>query len=145
MSNESLELIEQQVTDFIRRIILTEKRHDNLDRSAYILLRQLSSYGPAGVKSLAADLHLDISTVSRQAAALVEKKYVEKVANPIDRRAYFYQITELGLNELEENKRRRYHRLAGILEEWTEDEKEKFGHLLQKYNQTVNQKMNRKE
>ncbi|QAS51482.1 MarR family winged helix-turn-helix transcriptional regulator [Halobacillus litoralis] len=144
MSDKSLELIEQQVTDFIRRIVLTEKHRDSLDRSAYILLRQLSSYGPAGVKALAADLHLDISTISRQAAALVEKNYVEKVPNPEDRRAYFYQITELGSKELEENKQRRYQRLAGVLEEWSEEEKEKFGLLLQKYNQTVNRTMNLK-
>ncbi|MGP4062924.1 MarR family winged helix-turn-helix transcriptional regulator [Halobacillus sp. H74] len=144
MSDKSLELIEQQVTDFIRRIVLTEKHRDSLDRSAYILLRQLSSYGPAGVKALAADLHLDISTISRQAAALVEKSYVEKVPNPEDRRAYFYQITELGSKELEENKQRRYQRLAGVLEEWSEEEKEKFGLLLQKYNQTVNRTMNLK-
>ncbi|KHE67106.1 MarR family winged helix-turn-helix transcriptional regulator [Halobacillus sp. BBL2006] len=142
MSDESLDLIEQQVTDFIRRIVLTEKRHDSLDRSAYILLRQLSSYGPAGVKSLAEELHLDISTVSRQAAALVEKKYVEKIPNPEDGRAYFYQITAIGSQELEENKQRRFDRLARILEDWSEEDKEKFGHLLQKYNQTVNQKMN---
>ncbi|SFG63026.1 DNA-binding transcriptional regulator, MarR family [Halobacillus alkaliphilus] len=141
MSDQHLDLIERQVTDFIRRIILTEKQFNNLDRSAYILLRQLATYGPAGVKTLAQDLHLDISTVSRQASVLVDKKYVEKIPNPDDRRSYYYQITSIGSLELEENKQRRYDRLSGILEDWSEEDKERFGLLLKKYNETVNEKL----
>ena len=141
MSDESLDLIERQVTDFIRRIVLTEKTYSNLDRSAYILLRQLSTYGPAGVKALAQDLHLDISTVSRQASVLVNKKYVEKIPNPDDRRAYYYQITDVGSHELEENKQRRFDRLSSILEDWSEEDKKRFGELLKKYNDTVNEKL----
>ncbi|WP_226579860.1 MarR family winged helix-turn-helix transcriptional regulator [Halobacillus litoralis] len=143
MSEQSLDLIEEQVTDFIRRIVLTEKKGDSLDRSGYILLRQLSTYGPAGVKALAEDLHLDISTVSRQAAVLVHKNYVEKIPNPEDRRAHNLQITPTGAQELEENKRQRFDRLAQILEDWTEEEKQTFGQLLEKYNETVNKKWNR--
>ena len=142
MKDESLDLIELQVTDFIRRIVLTEKQYNSLDRSAYILLRQLSSYGPASVKSLALDLHLDISTVSRQASVLVDKEYVEKIPHPEDRRSYYYQITVVGLRELEENKQRRFDRLANILEDWPEEDKQMFGRLLKKYNETVNEKLN---
>lgn len=135
MSEPTIELIEQQVNDFIRRIVMTEKRKDSLDRSAYILLHQLSSNGPAGVKTLAEELHLDISTVSRQAAALVAKSYVEKTPNSQDGRAYFYQITRLGAKELEKNKQHRFERISEILQDWSEDEREIFGRLLQKYNQ----------
>ncbi|MFQ3545731.1 MarR family transcriptional regulator [Halobacillus rhizosphaerae] len=142
MSEPTLELIEQQVTNFIRRIVMTEKRNDSLDRSAYILLHQLSTNGPTGVKTLAVELHLDISTVSRQAAALVDKSYVDKTPNPEDGRAYFYRITELGAKELAENKQRRFERLSEILQDWPEEERQTFGRLLQKYNQTVNEKMN---
>lgn len=144
MNDDSLELIEQQVTDFIRRVVLTEKSHDALDRSAYILLRHLSTYGPSGVKQLAKDLHLDISTVSRQARVLVQRMYIEKVPHPEDKRAYFYKTTQLGLKELAENKIRRYNRLADILDDWNEEEKAVFGEMLQKYNQSVNEKINLK-
>lgn len=142
MSKQSLEIIENEVTDFIRRIVMSEKRNGSLDRSAFIILRQLSTYGPSGVKSLADKLHLDISTVSRQAAALVETNYVDKTPNPHDGRAYFYRITELGTTELEENKQRRFDRLSTMLKEWSEEECETFGRLLQKYNHTVNEEIN---
>lgn len=142
MSQQSLEVIDNEVTDFIRRIVMSEKRNGSLDRSAFIILRQLSTYGPAGVKSLADELHLDISTVSRQAAALVEKKYVDKTPNFQDGRAYFYRITDLGTTELDENRQRRFDRLSGMLQGWSEEECETFGRLLQKYNHTVNDEIN---
>lgn len=142
MSEQSVELIERQITDFIRRIVMTEQRKGRMERSAYILLRQLSSFGPAGVKTLSEELHLDISTVSRQATKLVEKQYVEKIPNPDDKRAYFYKITELGSKELEGNKQQRFERLEEMLKDWTEEEQETFGRLLKKYNETVNERLN---
>ncbi|MCD5323388.1 MULTISPECIES: MarR family winged helix-turn-helix transcriptional regulator [Pontibacillus] len=142
MSEQSVELIERQITDFIRRIVMTEQRKGRMERSAYILLRQLSSFGPAGVKTLSEELHLDISTVSRQATKLVEKQYVEKLPNPDDKRAYFYKITELGSKELEGNKQQRFERLEEMLKDWTEEEQETFGRLLKKYNETVNERLN---
>ncbi|TGB01103.1 MarR family winged helix-turn-helix transcriptional regulator [Halobacillus salinus] len=142
MSDESVELIERQITDFVRRIVMTEQREGRMERSAYILLRQLSTYGPAGVKALAENLQLDISTVSRQASALVEKDYVEKLPNPDDKRSYFYKITELGSEELEGNRRERFERLEEMLEGWTEEEQETFGRLLKRYNETANERLN---
>lgn len=137
MSQPSLELIEKEITDFIRRIVISEKRNDQLERSAYIILRILSANGPSGVKSLAEALQLDISTISRQAAALEAKNYVQRIPNPQDKRAYFYQITTLGEEELDKNKQRRFERLGKILEDWSEEEQLAFGKLLQKYNQHV--------
>ncbi|WP_188454832.1 MarR family winged helix-turn-helix transcriptional regulator [Virgibacillus oceani] len=139
MNKESLETIEKEVSVFVRRIVISEKRNSRLERSAYILLRQLSTHGPAGVKTLAEQLHLDISTISRQAAALENKQYVDKVPNPHDGRAYFYRITELGNRELYEAKQRRYDRLANLLKDWSEEERESFGRLLEKYNRTVSE------
>ncbi|KAB8130725.1 MarR family transcriptional regulator [Gracilibacillus oryzae] len=137
MNNKSLELIEQELTDLIRRIVISEKRNDSLERSGYILLRLLLSHGPAGVKQLAEKLQLDISTISRQAAALEAKKYVERVPNPADKRSYYYTITDKGIKELEENKQRRFDRLERIMESWSEEEQYNFGKLLKKYNEHV--------
>ncbi|GIQ69149.1 MarR family transcriptional regulator [Xylanibacillus composti] len=138
MHEQSMERIEQELTDFIRRIVATETRTGSLDRSAYILLRQLSLHGPAGVKTLADELRLDVSTVSRQAAALVDKQYVEKVPNPLDGRSYFYRLSARGEKEFEENRRLRQAKLMEVFQDWTEEERESFGQLLQKYNQSVN-------
>lgn len=82
LRRQAIEVIENEVMDFIRRIITSERRNGRLDRSAFVILRQLSTHGPAGVKTLADQLHLDMSTVSRQAAALVEKGLCGQNAQP---------------------------------------------------------------
>ncbi|MBO0995407.1 MarR family winged helix-turn-helix transcriptional regulator [Bacillus sp. SD088] len=140
MDKDAIKIIEEEVSLFIRRIVITEKRNGMLERSAYVLLRQLSVAGPVGVKSLSEQLKLDISTISRQAAALEQKEYIEKMPNPKDGRSYFYGITNLGIKELDDNKERRYDRLSEVLSDWSEEDKLTFGHLLKKYNQTIIEK-----
>lgn len=140
MDEASLETIEQEVTTFIRRIVISEKQERRLERSAYVILKELSTNGPAGVKTLADRLDLDISTVSRQASALLKKNYIDKQDDPNDGRAYFYQITNIGKKELEESKQIRYKKLKESLRDWSEEDKQNFAHLLKKYNQTINKK-----
>lgn len=140
MDKDAIKTIENEISIFIRRLVVSEKRNGMLERSAYILLRQLSVEGPAGVKSLSEQLELDISTISRQAAALEQKEYIDKTPNPKDGRSYFYKITDLGIKELDDNKKRRYNRLSEILTDWSEEDKQTFGHFLQKYNQTIVEK-----
>lgn len=140
MNEHSLETIEYEMSVFVRRIILTEKKNENLDRSAYLLLRQLYTQGPSGVKTLANKSQLNISTISRQAAALEQKGYVDKIPHSQDGRAYYYQITDLGTKELLENKQVRNDRIKNLLREWPDEECQIFGDLLKKYNQTVNGK-----
>lgn len=137
MNDETIGDIEKEITSFIRRIILSEKRLSGLDRSTYVILRQLETYGPAGVKQLSEDLQLDNSTISRQAAALVQKNYAVKEPNPADGRSYFYRITDIGKKELEANRERRYERLRYMLSEWSEEDRKLFGRLLRRYNEGV--------
>ncbi|WJH33796.1 MarR family transcriptional regulator [Paenibacillus sp. CC-CFT747] len=61
-----------------------------MDRSSYTLLTQLSQKGgPAGVKALADEFRLDVSTVSRQTTLLEAKGYVKRVPDPEDGRSSF--------------------------------------------------------
>lgn len=137
MEKETLESIENEVIEFIRRMVITDKDR-TLDRSAFMILRQLHTYGPAGVKLLAEQLALDISTVSRQAASLADKQYVNKAPHPDDRRAYFYRITEEGSHILQENKQRRLAVLERALHDWSNEDGISFARLLSKYNEAVN-------
>lgn len=140
MDEHSLGILELQMAILHRRItsISTDKNIGNLDRSAYLLLHQIDSHGSAGVKALADEFHLDISTVSRQAAALEQKGYVFRVPDPADGRAYSLRITELGQKELNETKHARMARIAGLLENWSDEERRLFGELLKKFNDSVN-------
>ncbi|MER2061196.1 MAG: MarR family transcriptional regulator, partial [Niallia sp.] len=102
MYEESLEELEIELSILIRRVTHTSshKKNGNLDRSAYLLLHEIVTKGPAGVKSLATEFQLDVSTVSRQAAALEQKGYLFRIPDETDGRAYTLQITEVGLEEL---------------------------------------------
>lgn len=138
MDKHSLETIQLELATLVRYItsVTPDKKSGSLDRSGYLLLHQISFHGSTGVKALANEFHLDISTVSRQAAALESKGYVYRIPNPIDRRAYSYQITDLGKRELEEYKDQRVDKLKKLLKSWSDEECQQFGHLLEKFNST---------
>ncbi|MFC0215780.1 MarR family winged helix-turn-helix transcriptional regulator [Paenibacillus chartarius] len=138
MDEHSLETIELEMAILVRRVtsITTFNKIGNLDRSAYLLLHQISSHGSAGVKALADEFHLDISTVSRQTAALEQKGYVHRTPDPSDKRAFTLQITELGTKELLEHKQARLARITELLKHWSEEECHSFGELLKKFNRT---------
>ncbi|MBS4175280.1 MarR family transcriptional regulator [Bacillus sp. FJAT-49736] len=137
MQEHSLETIQFELATLVRYItsVTPDKRNSDLDRSGYLLLHNISFCGSAGVKTLAKEYHLDISTVSRQAAALESKGYVYKVPDPLDKRAYFYQITESGKVELEKYKQERVEKLKGLINGWSDEERQQFGKLLNKFNQ----------
>lgn len=135
MDDSALETIEQELAILVRRLT-SMTRIGSLDRSAYLLLHQIASRGSAGVKALADEFQLDISTVSRQTAALEQKGYVYRIPDPVDGRAYSLQITELGAKEWRENKRARLEKIAERLQEWTAEERQAFGQLMKKFNRT---------
>ena len=136
MDEHALESIELEILHLLRNFIssATYKKVGSLDRSAYLLLHQLIYHGPAGVKALAAESHLDISTISRQVAALEQKGYLLKMPDPLDKRACSLQITDLGIKEFNEFKGLRSTHMAKIFESWTDAEGQQFEQLLKKYN-----------
>jgi len=134
-----METIELELAILIRRVtsISSDKRHGPLDRSAYLLMHRISVDGSAGVKALAEELRLDISTVSRQAAALEHKGYVYRVPDPQDGRAFSLRLTELGAKELAEHRRARLAQVKERLRDWSDEECRSFGRLLRKFNRPV--------
>jgi len=138
LDKKALETLDLELAILVRRItsITAQKRIGSLDRSAYLLLAQISDHRAVGVKTLADEFHLDISTVSRQTAALEQKGYVERSPDPQDGRAYYLQITKLGLRMLEESQAARVARLSELLKSWSNEESEQLGALLKKFNRT---------
>lgn len=133
-----METIELELAILVRHInsIASDKKIGTLDRSAYLLLHQISAHGSAGVKALADEFRLDISTVSRQAAALEQKGYIYRTPDPQDRRSFSLQITDLGAKELDESKRARLARVTEKLKDWSDEDCHTFGKLLTKFNRT---------
>lgn len=140
MSNQSLETIELELAILIRRLTTATADNRNLDRASYLLLRQLSDSGQVGVKTLALELQLDVSTVSRQAAALDQKNLVEKIKDPTDGRAFFYKITPHGQRELEIYRTARLTSIERLVTDWPAEDAESFGRLLKQFNQALRER-----
>nr|WP_271752727.1 MarR family transcriptional regulator [Cohnella sp. JJ-181] len=137
MVNKEISTIELELALLIRRLTsISTRKFGTLDRSAYLLLGQIQAHGSAGVKALAEEFRLDISTVSRQTTALEQKGYVIKTPDPEDGRAYFYQLTDEGQRALEETQAQRTERIGLLLKDWTDEERARLGELLAKFNRT---------
>lgn len=142
MTVDSLETLELEMAILVRRItsVTSDNRKGSLDRAAYLILHHVSVQGSAGVKALATELLLDISTISRQAAALEQKGYVNKLSDPLDGRAHFYRISDLGTKELVKYKQARLENITKLLDGWSDEECQQFGQLLKKLNQALRKK-----
>lgn len=136
-SQEAIELIEYEIAVLVRRATFTNRKYGGIDRSAYLLLHQLSEHGQVGVKTLADEFRLDISTVSRQTAALEAKGYAQRLPDPLDRRASTLRITEFGLQQLKQARTQRQARFAELMQDWPLEDRQKFGELLSRLNHTI--------
>lgn len=106
---------------------------DDLDRPSFTLLHTLDCVGPSRVTALAAAVHSDPSTVSRQAAHVVGLGLVERRADPGDGRASLLAITDAGADLLEHARHRRDERVAAIIESWPVAEREQFADLIDRF------------
>lgn len=89
--------------------------------------------GPRRAAELAAELDADPSTVSRQVAALVKQKLVERQADPLDGRSSLLVLTEAGIRRREELLRRRSALFGGMIRDWPERDRQTFTRLLERY------------
>lgn len=110
---------------------------EGLERAAYRLLAALVVEGPRRSGALAALVHSDPSTVSRQVAALVRVGYVERVADPEDGRATLVAATPVGRAVFERHRRKRTEYLAAITAGWTTGDVETLSDLLARFAQDV--------
>jgi DNA-binding MarR family transcriptional regulator len=108
-------------------------RGEDLDRPSFMLLHTLVCAGPSRVTALAAAVHSDPSTVSRQAAHLVGMGLVERRADPGDGRASLLAITDAGAALLERARQRRDDRIAAIIRSWQPAERAQFADLIDRF------------
>lgn len=141
VNDDSLEVLELEIAMMVRalrtRTFENDKKQE-LKRASYLILLLISKNGPMGVKSIAEKLHLDISTVSRQAAGLMKDELLEKKQSETDRRSYLYDINDKGHDVILHIRQGRKQRFAKIIDEWEDKEIEDFAHLLHKFNNLMN-------
>ncbi|MGH3797226.1 MAG: MarR family winged helix-turn-helix transcriptional regulator [Pseudonocardiaceae bacterium] len=124
-------------TGLARLVRLLERaphgRTDDLDRPSFMLLFSLVCAGPSRVTALAAAVHSDPSTVSRQVANLVGMGLLERRADPDDGRASLLAVTDAGMALLKRARQGRDERIAAITEPWEPAERELFAELLDRF------------
>lgn len=138
-------------TELMRLMRLVERKHaqyqsdhpDAVERATYLLLVHLVKDGPRRTGALADAVHSDPSTVSRQIAHLVRLGYAERTADPVDGRATLLAATAEGRRVFEENRRRRTEELAGMLAEWSPEDRHAFGALLARFTTDFEYRMSR--
>ncbi len=133
--------IEQQLTILLRRVqrihLVTSSGEMALDRSAYGIMCRLVDEGGQRLGSLAHAFGLDPSTITRQVQALEQAGWVERRPDPADRRAVLLDMTEEGRDVLLTTRRRRRDWLRVVLSDWSPQDHEEFGRLLEKFNLSI--------
>jgi DNA-binding MarR family transcriptional regulator len=109
--------------------------------STYTLLFHLVSGGPRRAGALAECVYVDPSTISRQVDQLVKLGLVERRADPVDGRATLLAATEAGVEIHRRLRASRDRMLAGLLQDWPDEDVARLTELLGRLNQDVDAAM----
>ena len=131
----SVELVDQVVR--LQRIMHRLKQNPpgagSADRSAHVLLFTLSHAGPMRLSDLAAAVHVDASTVSRQAAQLVTEQLLARQPDPEDGRASVVALSDAGIRFVEEMIQRRRAFIDSTVADWSAEDLRTFTSLLHRF------------
>ncbi|MFV2022097.1 MarR family winged helix-turn-helix transcriptional regulator [Micromonospora sp. LOL_023] len=108
-----------------------------LERAAYTLLVRIAGDRPTRLSLLAEDQGLDLSTISRQVAALEAAGLATRTPDPSDRRASVIAPTDLGWQVFARNRAIWVDAVRDLLTDWTPDEMAEFKRLLTRLNDTI--------
>jgi DNA-binding MarR family transcriptional regulator len=105
-----------------------------LERPALLCMFALAEHSEIRPSALAEHLFIDLSTASRQLAALEAEGLVARERDPDDRRAFLVHMTDEGKRVLHANMAARRALLGELLTDWSEDDRRDFARLLGQLN-----------
>jgi DNA-binding MarR family transcriptional regulator len=108
-----------------------------LERAAYGVLARIAQGGPERLSTLAGDLCVDLSTISRQVATLEAAGFIRRTPDPKDRRASLIEATETGMNVFVQHRNQWLGALKELLADWTPDERREFARLFARLNEAM--------
>lgn len=139
----SVQALEHELAFLVRRLEAARRRnHYELERAHYLLLLLLEDQDSQSVGSLAEQVNLDASTVTRQITAMQENGLVSKKANPDDRRGGFMAITDEGRRAMARTRQQRLERVERIFHGWEDAERFEFARLMDRFNRELSQSIN---
>ena len=106
---------------------------NDVESATHLLLHTLESEGPMRTSTLAASVHADLSTVSRQVTSLVGRGLLERRADQHDGRACVLAVTEAGRAAIAEHERGRQAFFDEVLTGWSADELRQFGQQMERF------------
>lgn len=122
---------------------LVPRFHPAVDVSAYPVLIALKR-DEQRVSDIAACIHSDVSTVSRQITHLVSAGIAEKVADPADGRAQVVRLTAEGRRVIDDLAASRAEWFREMLDGWTTAEVKEFASYLARFDSTLTTELERR-
>ncbi|HEY3015535.1 MAG TPA: MarR family transcriptional regulator [Nocardioides sp.] len=139
--DDATDEIEQQLSRLLRRTqaihVRTASGDILLERSSYGILCLLLDEGPQRLGTIATKFTLDPSTITRQVQVVVNLGLAEKSVDPSDRRASLLRLTDDGRSAIEQARAHRREMLATVVGGWTDEERDRFGTALRRFNECV--------
>jgi DNA-binding MarR family transcriptional regulator len=124
LKQNSIQSIEYEIALLVRLITAYSPRLGMLDRSEYMLLSVLEETSPLAINALAEHLMLNLSTASRQIAALEAKKYIKRSPDIKNGRISLVEVTPDGLEILHRVQKARSEFYTDVLQDWSQEELE---------------------
>lgn len=103
------------------------------DRSAHMLLMTIADTDPMRLSDLATAVHVDASTVSRQAAQLVAEQLLVREPHPEDGRASVVALSDAGRAVVDAIKERRRAFFEQTVRDWSEGDLRAFTAALHRF------------
>ncbi|MEU1983394.1 MarR family winged helix-turn-helix transcriptional regulator [Nocardia sp. NPDC019395] len=108
-----------------------------LDRSAYLILTRLQLGAPLSLRELAEAFALDVSTINRQVAAMLDQDLVERVPDPDGGVARKIRPSEKGLELFEADLELQRDGVDSVLAGWPAADIDQLVHLMERFNEGV--------
>jgi DNA-binding MarR family transcriptional regulator len=109
---------------------------NDVESATQVLLHAVAAEGPMRASALAASVQADLSTVSRQVAALVSRGLLERQADQVDGRASLLVVTGAGRAAIAEHERGRQAFFDEVLTGWSTEEMRQFAQQLERFTAT---------
>jgi DNA-binding MarR family transcriptional regulator len=112
---------------------IRERAGIKLDRATYGVLARLAELAPARLSDVAAQIGVDVSTVSRQVQSLEQKGLIDRRPDPADGRAVRLDLTRTGRAVLAKLKAAWQETVAELLVDWEPADIRRFATLLDRF------------
>lgn len=136
--SEALDDVARQMVDVVRALKALHEEATRevglrLEMPAMGVLAQVERGGPARVSTIAEELRLDLSTVSRQAAALERAGFLARSRDPLDSRASLVDLTAEGRAAIDAVRSARVAAMARRLPDWDDRELAELAAVLARF------------